>query len=376
MRTLKIIAIKLIGLCTMFAVIINICSGALGAGLVLAGALPCTGGFGFASNRLLMALAMPSFTGDMGYYGELIENDWTESFYYEKAKDISGSLSDEYAKLLAALFQDEQLEKRDGYPIEAVDLHPESAGENTYLYNGVYIRNQSGQTPDTDSLMRGKLHFKEKNSGPQVLIYHTHTSESFSDGDHYTSESQMRSLDNEENIASVGRELCDALDALGIKSVQCTERLDESYNDAYDKSLSVIDEYLEKYPGIQIVIDMHRDAIIDDNNVCYRPVSGVHGLDCAQIMLIVGTGGGDYPENPYFEDNFRFGVTLMETLERNCPGITRSVNLKYSDFNQRRTQNCVLVEMGACGNTLTEAKRTAVFMAAAIAEILYENDVV
>ncbi len=377
MRILKRVIISILCYVILFAVSVNIFSGALGSGLILAGALPVTGGFGFAGNRLLMALAMPSFTGDMGYYGELMENDWTEKFYYEKAKNITGDSSDEYARLLSALFADEEFQSIDGYPIETVNLHPNAQGDNTYLFNGIYIRNQSGQTPDTDSLMREKLHFKEKNSDPLVLIYHTHTSESYNTtGDSCPADAQTHNTDNEKNVVSVGKELADALNALGISTLHCTDRLDESYNGAYDKSLDTVDDYLEKYPGIQIVIDMHRDAIIDDNNVSYRPVNSVHGLRCAQVMFIVGTGGGDYPDNPYFEDNFRFGVRLCETLERNCPGITRSLNIKYSDFNQLRTPNSILVEMGSCGNTLTEAKRTAVFLAAAIAEILYENDVV
>ncbi len=354
----------------------NILSGSFGANLILQTGLPYVSAMKATfSNRLLIALAMPSFSGNWGSYNNLIENDWNEYFYYKKGKTIAQARGhgDEFAQILAPLMQDEEFEPIEGYEVLKTDLHPQSEGGAYTLWEKVYIRNLSEQTPDVDSLMREKPSFDFENTeGPLVLVYHTHTSESYNTtGDNYTSKSPTHSTDNEENTVAVGKAFCDALNALGIESIQCTKRLDTSYNDAYDVSYETLKEYLEKYPSIKIVIDMHRDSIVDSENIKYRPVTDIQGCDAAQLMPVVGMS--TYTENQFVEENFCFAVTLANILEQNFPGITRSVMLKNSTFNQELCANSVLVEMGTTGNTLTEAKRSAVFLASAVAQLLYEN---
>ncbi len=356
--------------------LVNVLSGSFGANLILQTGLPYVSSQRATfSSRLLIALAMPSFSGRWGSYNNLIENDWNEYFYYKKGITIAqaGGHGDEFAKVLAPLLQDEVFENIEGYEVIKTDLHPQSAGSSYTLWENAYIRNQSEQTPDVDSLMREKpsLNF-ESTEGPLVLIYHTHTSEGYNTtGDYYTSASPTHSTDNEQNTVAVGKAFADALWALGIESVQCTDRLDTSYNDAYDVSYATIQEYLKKYPSIKIVIDMHRDSIVDSENVKYRPVTDIQGIQVAQMMMVVGMS--TYTENDYVDENFRFAVNLANTLERNYPGITRSVMLKNSTFNQELCPNSILVEMGTTGNTITEAKRSAVFLASAVAQLLYEN---
>ena len=116
---------------------------------------------------------------------------------------------------------------------------------------------------------------------------------------------------------------------------------------------------------------MHRDSIVDSENIKYRPVTDIQGIDAAQLMMVVGMS--TYTENEYVEENFSFAVNLANILEKNYPGITRSVMLKNSTFNQELSANSILVEMGTTGNTLTEAKRSAIFLASAVAQLLYEN---
>ena len=356
--------------------LVNVLSGSFGANLILQTGLPYVSSMKATfSNRLLIALAMPSFSGRWGSYNNLMENDWNEYFYYKKGITIAQAQGhgDEFAKVLAPLLQDETFENIDGYSVLETDLHPQSAGSAYTLWENVYIRNQSEQTPDVDSLMREKpsLNF-ESTEGPLVLIYHTHTSESYNTtGEHYTAESPTHSTDNGLNTVAVGKVFQDALSALGIESVQCTDRLDTSYNDAYDVSCATVQEYLEKYPSIRIVLDMHRDSIVDSDNIKYRPVTDIQGIQVAQMMMVVGMS--TYTENDFVDENFRFAVNLANTLEQNFPGITRSVMLKNSTFNQEFSANSILVEMGTTGNTLTEAKRSAVFLASAVAQLLYEN---
>lgn len=356
--------------------LINILSGSFGANLILQTGLPYVSSMGATfSNRLLIALAMPSFSGGWGSYNTLIENDWNEYFYYKKGITIAQARGhgDEFANVLAPLLQDETFEETEGYEVLETDLHPQGEGSAYTLWGKAYIRNQSEQTPDVDSLMREKpsLNF-ENTEGPLVLIYHTHTSEGYNTtGDHYNSDSPTHSTDNEKNTVAVGKAFADALLALGIESVQCTDRLDTSYNDAYDVSYTTIQKYLKEYPSIKIVIDMHRDSIVDSENIKYRPVTDIQGIQAAQLMMVVGMS--TYTENEFVDENFRFAVNLANVLEENFPGITRSVMLKNSTFNQELCANSILVEMGTTGNTITEAKRSAVFLASAVAQLLYEN---
>ena len=35
-----------------------------------------------------------------------------------------------------------------------------------------------------------------------------------------------------------------------------------AYNGAYDRSKAAVKEWLEKYPTIQIILDVHRDALV------------------------------------------------------------------------------------------------------------------
>ncbi len=361
------------GYLTAVVLIINSLTGSFGANLILQAGLPCAFNERAAFNsRLLIALAMPSFSGAWGSYTAIAKENWNEYFYYKKGITIAKAKGhgDEFAAILASLMEDEKFEKLEGYKVIEADMSPSDSG--AYIkWENVYIRNQSEQTPDTDSLMREKPSF-QLSEGPLVLIYHTHTSEAYNTtGDNYTADSPTHSTDNEKNTVAVGNTLKDALQALGIQSVHCTERLDTSYNDAYDVSYDIVKEYLEKYPSVQIVIDIHRDAIVDEENNKYRPVKKIQGLQCAQMMPVVGMS--TYTENEFKEQNFSFAVNLANALESSYPGIVRSVMLKNSTFNQELSANSVLIEMGASGNTLTEAKRSAVFLASAIARLVFED---
>ena len=63
------------------------------------------------------------------------------------------------------------------------------------------------------------------------------------------------------------------------------------YSGAYDRSAEGIAAILEKYPSIQLVLDVHRDALVGTEGTIYKTVAGTVD-DCAQIMLVVGSDAG------------------------------------------------------------------------------------
>lgn len=375
MKSIRKYSVIILLLCTLVMLISAVFSTALGSVALLKMGLPSYNGTKGFSSRLLIALAMPAFSGNFGSYNSLIKDDFNSFINLKKAKSIVGEESEDYAEILSSLVPNETFAQTDGLPVSTVNMHPQSDNDSYEIIGNIFFKNQSQRDLDVAQTLESASPITFENTDePLVLIYHTHTSESYNTtGESYTDSSLTHTPDNNLNIAAVGQTLADSLAALGINSVQCTDRLDASYSTAYDMSEQTVKEYLEKYPSIQIVIDMHRDAVIDDNGTMYRPVTTVRGMDVAQVLVIVGRGGEDYPDNPYFADNLNYGISLTQALEDCCPGITRSLLVKCSDFNQRFHENSILVEMGTCGNTLTEAKRSAVFLAAAIAQTVYQN---
>ena len=101
----------------------------------------------------------------------------------------------------------------------------------------------------------------------------------------------------------------------------------------------------------------------------YRPVAEVDGMQVAQVMAVVGVG----EPNDHWQDNLRFSIALCDRLEQKYPGITRPMLIRTSHYNAHLSPGATLLEVGTCGNTLTEAKRTGVLVGTALAELIHEN---
>ena len=99
--------------------------------------------------------------------------------------------------------------------------------------------------------------------GPQILIVHTHTTEAYTKGkkDKYEETDPARTLNNNYNMVRVGEEMKQVFEDMGLSVVHDTGKHDyPSYNGSYAHALNSIERYLKKYPTIQVVLDVHRDA--------------------------------------------------------------------------------------------------------------------
>lgn len=208
---------------------------------------------------------------------------------------------------------------------------------------------------------------------PLVLIVHTHGTESFSEeGSIYYDEqyNQPRSEDTSKNIVAVGRVLASELNARGIPTLHCEIMHDkESYIHAYERSSESIARYLEEYPSIQYVFDVHRDSIIRSDLSKLRPVTLYKGVPCAQLMMIVGSsekGAGEYD----WQSNLILAEAIQQRLLSNTLGIPRQLYLRGASYNQQLAKHGLLLEIGSCGNYLSEAQTAAKAFAEAFANTL------
>lgn len=216
----------------------------------------------------------------------------------------------------------------------------------------------------------------EKGSGePQVLIVHTHTTESYEpySRDYYDEEFPSRTRDCSRNMAAVGDALSERLAGLGVSVLHdCTEHDYPTYTGSYDRSEATIRTALEEYPGIKVVIDLHRDAIEEADGSRVAPIAEIDGRTAAQFMIIAGCDDGRFNMPDYME-NLRFACLLQNTSEELYPGLARPVLFDYRNYNQHITTGSLLIEVGGHANSFEEAEYTGKLlgeiMAAALEKI-------
>ncbi len=192
---------------------------------------------------------------------------------------------------------------------------------------------------------------------PQVLIYHTHTTESFEPfvRENLDSEFNYRTTDETKNMIMVGNAIQAELEAKGYGVIHVTEIHDyPSYNGSYGRSRESIVPILEQYPSISVALDIHRDAISGDD-FASQPYIEVDGKEAAQIMIISGCDDGTLGM-PNYMKNFRFACKLQQQLESDYAGLTRPILFDYRHYNQDLTTGSLLIEVGSHGNTLDQVQ--------------------
>lgn len=206
-------------------------------------------------------------------------------------------------------------------------------------------------------------------SEPIVLIMHTHTTESYESGasEFYSEYDSSRSTDLSETVVAVGDRIAEKLTEAGIGVIHLTEMFDyPEYSGAYDRSSERVIEILEEYPSIQIVIDVHRDAI-ESEGVRYAPVAEINGKTAAQVMMICGC-----MNVPQYRYNLRLATRLQGIMETNYPGLTRPILFDERNYNQELTKGSILLEMGSHANSLEEALYSGELVGECLKQLILE----
>lgn len=252
------------------------------------------------------------------------------------------------------------------YPITEMDLAAQSVFA---LSNGTDIEPDVAAISNNIPLALQNISITDE---PLVLIVHTHAGECYTRYEGMYPEGDLtRTYEDDKNVIRVGREIAETLSHFGICTLHSQIHHDEqSFINAYSESAKTVKSYLEQYPSIRFVIDVHRDAIIRDDGESIKAVKNIAGENYAQLMFVVGTNELGHKHDGWRE-NLSLAMTLQQSIEDTYPGLCRSINLRDVPFNQQLSCGYLLLEVGTCSNTLDEALLSARAFGENLARTIY-----
>lgn len=243
------------------------------------------------------------------------------------------------------------------------------------LSDGVATVNRSGTAVDVAAALKRDLSLSITDTdAPQVLILHTHTTEGYMtyDSGYYNAADRQRTRDHTKNVCAVGEAIRLALAAEGIHAIHDTTVHDNPvYSGAYTRSAVTARTYLEKHPTIQVVLDIHRDAVMEGSGTLVKPTALVEGKKAAQMMLITGVVSTTALPHPHWQENLTFSTRLQQALDAVSPDLMRPLNTVASRYNQHLSPGWVLVEVGSEGNTIEEAVYSGQILGRTLAALLH-----
>ncbi|MBW9149137.1 stage II sporulation protein P [Clostridium sp. CM028] len=259
----------------------------------------------------------------------------------------------------------------------STDVNAENTGEknsNTFIINPFKLVDKqvikfSTKGDDANlvaTLDNPALKKKLNNAKPRVLIYHSHTSEAYRTSDKDTSKTNS-STDQTRNVCAVGNVIKEELEKkYGIAVIHDKTVHDKGdYNNAYKKSGVTLDKYLKVYEYFDLIIDLHRDSVNDKNAVTTK----INGANVAQFMFVVTQ------QNPRYAQQKKLINSMIGISNKLYPNLLRGLEISVANrgigfYNQNRSDNALLIEMGTYTNTISEAENTGKYLSRIIAEQL------
>ena len=227
----------------------------------------------------------------------------------------------------------------------------ETLMENFYIVHSSTVA--SPELMNVNTFLDTDLTLKQDRSVPQILIYHTHSQETYQD---------FGPGNPSARVTAVGEILAELLREKGWNVIHDTTPYDMEGGSldrsrAYTYALEGISRILEEYPTIQVVLDVHRDGVADHIHL----VSEIDGKPTANVMLFQGMsqtqdGPISYLPNPYLKENLAFSFQLQLMAAQRAPGFMRKIYLKSLRYNLHVRQRSALIEVGAQTNTGEEAE--------------------
>ncbi len=229
------------------------------------------------------------------------------------------------------------------------------------LAQSINVRFGGTYEPDLAALLERPVDLDFSGDQPRILVLHTHATESYtqSPGWEYTPSSPYRCMDEERNMVCVGNRITQRLEEAGIPVIHDKTFHDyPSYNSSYSRAMETISYWLEKYPSIQMVIDVHRDAVELEDQVQLATSAIVNGNQSAQVMLVIGNDeGGLY--HPNWDANLSWALKLQAQMDRQFPGLARPLLFYPQRYNQHATPGSIVLEVGTTGDTMEKALTAA-----------------
>lgn len=243
----------------------------------------------------------------------------------------------------------------------------DSVVSNTYTnsYDGVDIKNGTDYTLTDEILNPSGLEYNKSD----VIIFHTHTCESYTPTEAYPYEESgtFRTIDLNYSVSRVGDSLTDQLTSYGFNVIHNKTYHDyPAYTGSYGRSMETVQGILNEKPNTDIIIDLHRDAIADTT---YAPSVQIGDEIASQLMFVIGTDGGGL-EHPNWQQNLKFAISVQKKANELYPGLFRSILLRNSRYNQQLGKAACIIEVGATGNTLEQSMTSMKYLAKVLDEVL------
>lgn len=293
---------------------------------------------------LKMALDM-----ELGILGSVEKNEKVENTKEEKKEESKDT-------------EEELKEAQTGLNTEVLESNvPE---KYTSEYNGVKIRNET-DIKLTKEMLTPNVDVNTEN----IVIYHTHTCESYTPTENYKykASGNFRTLDINYSVARVGTELTKYMQHYGYNVIHDTTLYDyPSYSESYDRSLKAVAKILQENEGTDVLFDIHRDAIGDST---YAPTVKIGDEEAAQLMFVIGSNGGG-SEHDNWNENLKLAIKIQEKANELYPGLFKPIILRNSRYNQQLAKGASIIEVGATGNTMEQCLTSMKYLSKVLSEVL------
>lgn len=246
---------------------------------------------------------------------------------------------------------------------EVVTPNPITESYNVQ-YQNVKIKNQTTYQL-TDEMLNPDISIENKN----ILIFHTHSCESYTPSEKYmyTQSGNFRSTDLNYSVTRVGTELENYLKEYNLNVIHDTSYHDyPAYNGSYTRSLQTVENILST-TSADIIIDLHRDAI--GSRADYAPTVKIGDDYAAQIMFVIGTNEGGL-WHPNWNQNLKFAIKVQQKAEEMYPGLFKPIMLTTSRYNQHTGKYANIIEVGATGNTLEQCLTSMKYLSSVLNAII------
>lgn len=234
----------------------------------------------------------------------------------------------------------------------------------TNNYGSVNIKNETDFALTEEMLTPNA----QINNQKKVLIYHTHTCESYTPSETFWYEmtGNYRTTDLNFTVAEVGTQLKKCLEQIGYTVIHDTTYHDyPAYSGSYDRSYATVQNILQNNSDTEILFDIHRDAIGDSS---YAPTVKIGEEYAAQLMFVIGTNGGGL-EHPDWIQNLKVAIKIQEKANEKYPGLFKPIILRNSRYNQNLGKGASIIEVGATGNTLEQCNNSMKYLADVLKDV-------
>ena len=297
----------------------------------------------------------------------LTEDEATYALLAKKQAEEENSV-DENGQLIG---EDKSEETRQ-VSVPTMDLSMDRLNDFEYLVSNFYTVDSvtyiNPSELNASELLGKDLRIDLGTGGSKILIYHTHSQETFADSDN----------DPSTSIVGIGRYLTEILnDKYKIPTMHhegvydlIDGKLDRS--EAYEFAKPEVEQILAENPSIEVVIDLHRDGVADTTHL----VTEINGKPTAQIMFFNGLSrtrvNGDLAgmANPYLQDNLAFSLQMKIAAETKYPGFARRNYLRGYKYNMDLMPRMLLIEAGAQTNTVEEMRNAMEVLADLLNSVL------